>query len=231
MTTKAEMNPSSDTISPSARLSYLLNKTGLISSEQSVKLAAKEHSREELIVQVNKLPKTEYREELLDLLDETRKTHFRQELLGLLNETGVLNKFSAETSRSCGLSFFAGVKIDGMGVLALPVTPAVAAAVKQVCKVAPHGKGLETVIDMDVRRAFQIDSTKVTLSDELRKVVDNMVGECMDTMGVHGKVEAVLYKLLFYEKKGHFDWHRDTVRGRCGAYSLRCVRGRMGTRG
>ena len=157
----------------------------------------------------------------------SHETHFRQELLGLLDETGVLNKFSAETSRSCGLSFFAGVKIDGMGILPLPVTPVVAAAVKQVCEVAPHGKGLETVIDMDVRRAFQIDSTKVTLSDELRKVVDDMVGECMDSMGVHGKVEAVLYKLLFYEKEGHFDWHRDTVRDGCGAYGLGCVRVRM----
>ena len=39
-----------------------------------------------------------------------------------------------------------------------------------------------------------------------------MVGECMDLMGVYCRVEAVLYKLLFYEVGGHFDWHRDTVR-------------------
>ena len=209
------MNPSSDTVSPSAHVSFLEKRTLLlrligISSEQKIKLPTKE-----LLVQVNKLPKTEYHEELLDLLDETRKTHFRQELLGLLNETGVLNKFSAETSRSCGLSFFAGVKIDGMGILPLPVTPLVAAAVKQVCKVAPHGKGLETVIDMDVRRAFQIDSTKVTLSDEFRKVVDNMVGECMDIMGVHGKVEAVLSTSSCSTRK------KDTLTG----IGTRCVVG------
>ena len=142
--------------------------------------------------------------------------HFREELLDLLEETSQSNKaLAAETSRTCVNSFFAGVTIDGLGTLSLPVTPYVAAAVKQVCEVAPHGKGLKTVVDMNVRRAFQIDSTKVRLSDDLRQAVDDMVGECMHTMGVHGKVQAVLYKLLLYEKNGHFDWHRDTVRSPC----------------
>ena len=142
----------------------------------------------------------------------TPKTNFREELLDLLNETGQSNKFAAETSRCFSNAFFAGVTIDGLGILSLPVTPYVAAAVKQVCEIAPHGKGLETVVNMNVRRAFQIDSAKVSLSNDLRQAVDDMVEECMDIMGVHGKVEAVLYKILYYEKSCHFDWHRDTVR-------------------
>ena len=139
------------------------------------------------------------------------QNHFREELIGLLNETGESNAFAAETSRICGIDFFAGVTIDGMGVLALPVTPSVAAGVKPLANVAPYGKGLETVVDASVRRALQIDSTKVALSEALREAVNTMLAECMEIMGVHGEVEPVLYKLLFYETGGHFDWHRDTV--------------------
>ena len=139
-----------------------------------------------------------------------KKTCFREELLCLLNETGQSNKFAASCRRNCG-AFVAGVTIDGLGILPLPVTPYVAAAVKQLCEIAPHGKGLKTVVDTDVRRAFQIDSAKVSLSHDLLREVNNMVGECMAIMGVHGKVDAVLYKVLYYEKNGHFDWHRDTV--------------------
>ena len=134
----------------------------------------------------------------------SQETHFREQLLGVLNETGKHNKFAAETSRSWN-DFFAGVTIDGMGILPLPVTSVVAAAVKPLCKVAPFGKGHETVVDPAVRRAFQIASPKITLSNAMRDAVDNMLEECMDIMGVQGKVEAVLYKLLFYEQSGHFD--------------------------
>ena len=143
------------------------------------------------------------------------QTHVREELLGLLNEIGVSNKFAAETSRTFSNAFFAGITVDGLGVLPMPMKPVVAAAVKPLCEIAPHGKGLKTVFDTSVRRAFQIDSTKVTLSKPLQQAVQNMVEECMDIMGVHGKVQAVLYKLLFYESGGHFDWHRDTVRCLC----------------
>ena len=141
------------------------------------------------------------------------QTGFRKELLGLLNETGKTNKYSAETSRCCLPSFVGGITIDGLGILPLPVTPLVATAVKAACKVAPFGKGFETVVDTSVRQAYQIDSTKVTLSKALKQEVNGMVAECMEIMGVQGKVEAVFYKLLFYETGGHFDWHRDTVRG------------------
>lgn len=141
----------------------------------------------------------------------SQQTNFRKELLGLLNETGKSNKFAAETSRSWN-DFFASITIDGVGILPLPVTPMVAAAVKPLCKVAPFGKGSETVVDTTVRRAFQMASAKVTLSETLRHAVNNMMEECMDIMGVHDKVEAVFYKLLFYDQSGHFDWHRDTVR-------------------
>ena len=147
----------------------------------------------------------------IDLTDTKKK--FRDELLGLLKCQP--DKFSAETSRCCGSSFLAGVKIDGIGILPLPVTPYAAAAVKKVCEVAPNGKGHETVVDMHLRRALQIDSAKksvVSLSHEFLQTVVNMVKECMDIMGVYGKVEAILYKILYYETGGHFDWHRDTVR-------------------
>ena len=137
-----------------------------------------------------------------DLTDTKKK--FREELLDLLKCQS--DKFSAETSRYCDSSFLAGVKINGIGILSLPVTPDVAAAVKKVCELAPNGKGRETVVDMTGNKSM------VSLSHEFLQTVNNMVKECMDIMGVDGKVEAILYKILSYETGGHFDWHRDTVR-------------------
>ena len=137
---------------------------------------------------------------------------FRDELFELLNETVESKEFAVEVSRCFDNRFLSGITVDGLGILPLPVTPLVAGVVKALCEVAPHGKGLKTVVDLSVRRAFQIDSAKVTLSKALRGAVAEMVGECMRLMGVHGKVVPVLYKLLFYEVGGHFDWHRDTVR-------------------
>ena len=101
------------------------------------------------------------------------ETGFRDQLLQFLNETGKSNKFSAETSRgreSIG-NFVGGIEIDGLGTLPLPVTSSVAAAVKPLCDPAPYGKGMATVVDTNVREAFQVDGDKVTLDDKMTEEV------------------------------------------------------------
>lgn len=104
--------------------------------------------------------------------------------------------------------------VDGAGVLGLPLSAADAAKLRMVSKQAPHGRGLNTVLDTTVRSAWQVDAFKVTFPSDpdfltrVQRIADRAVKVLEGNNEV--QVEANLYKLLFYEAGGHFKMHRDT---------------------
>eukprot|EP00803_Ostreobium_quekettii_P000681 evm.model.scf_314EXC.6 EVM.evm.TU.scf_314EXC.6 scf_314EXC:28582-31329(-) len=105
------------------------------------------------------------------------------------------------------------LKVEGIGRIAFPLCPQQAGALAAVAHKAPYGKGAETVVDEDVRRAWQVDAEKVSVGDMLRNMVKQAAVNVAKGLGIGAAelgMEARLYKLLLYEAGGHFKPHRDT---------------------
>ncbi|CAB9501967.1 expressed unknown protein [Seminavis robusta] len=120
------------------------------------------------------------------------------------------------------------IRLDGMAVadkddesnederLAFPLTQSQAKQIKAFAEKAPFGKGMQTVVDEEVRKAWQVDSSKVIFDDqdEWNDFLESVVQDCAGCLGikpdVRASVEANLYKLLLYEPGGHFKKHKDT---------------------
>jgi 2OG-Fe(II) oxygenase superfamily len=113
---------------------------------------------------------------------------------------------------------FPQISVQGVGKLGFPLMECAVEPLKAVAAKAPFGKGSETILDEKVRIAWQIEADQVTLGggsvweDYLKKTVQKACYELgfseehQEAIGVH----ANLYKMLLYEKGGHFKPHRDT---------------------
>jgi hypothetical protein len=108
------------------------------------------------------------------------------------------------------------LNVEGVGELRLPISPDDVARLLGVCKQAPYGHGLETILNVDVRRAWQVDASKVTFPpcpDFVSVTVSKLAKKAVHALGLDGaslQLEPHLYKLLLYEPGGHFKVHRDT---------------------
>ena len=59
----------------------------------------------------------------------------------------------------------AGLEVEGIGAVALPLGKRDAAALKKQARQAPYGKGVKTVVDTYVRRVWEIDAEQVALTN------------------------------------------------------------------
>jgi hypothetical protein len=106
--------------------------------------------------------------------------------------------------------------VEGVGEVPLPISQDDVARLLGVCEQAPYGHGLETVVNMDVRRAWQVDASKVTFPlcpDFVSVTVNKLAKKAVRALGLDGaalQLEPHLYKLLMYGPGGHFKVHRDT---------------------
>jgi hypothetical protein len=110
------------------------------------------------------------------------------------------------------------ISVEGVGRLGFPLSEGLLEPLKAVSEKAPFGKGTETIQDDNVRQAWQMDASQVTLGggvawDELLqstvRIACRGLGfseERVEKLGIH----ANLYKLLLYETGGHFTPHKDT---------------------
>ena len=99
----------------------------------------------------------------------------------------------------------------GVGPVALPLLPAQAEQLVAVAEQAPYGRGGETLVDTDVRRTWQLDAAQVTINGRRwREDLALILRRAAAGLGVAGRVEAELYKLLIYDAGSFFVPHRDT---------------------
>jgi hypothetical protein len=104
-----------------------------------------------------------------------------------------------------------GLEVDGMGAVELPLKRATAKALVAHCRVAPYGKGTQTLVDTKVRNTFELDPTKFRLAQEWNAAVTRAAELAAGQLGLPAEqVEVHLYKLLVYEKGGFFLPHRDS---------------------
>ena len=105
------------------------------------------------------------------------------------------------------------ISIQGTSRILFPLTPHSDSLrkIKSVGKVAPFGKGMDTITDENVRKALQIDADKISFGNpQWNRKLQILVDDVSQRLGCVGNVHAVLYKALFYEKGGHFKFHKDT---------------------
>src|ERR1700677_981712 len=104
-----------------------------------------------------------------------------------------------------------GLEVQGLGSIGVPVAPADAKRIIGKASQAPYGLSEATIVDTEVRRVWQLEPSQFELrnaawSEALANVVDMVKRD----LGIRGKVNAKLYKLLMYEKGSFFKPHRDT---------------------
>lgn len=103
------------------------------------------------------------------------------------------------------------LEVNKVGRVSLPLLPAQAEQLIKVADQAPYGKGYETLIDTEVRKTWQIDAAKVSLSGKYwQKNLGDIVSQVTSDLGVNCEVSPELYKLLVYDKGNFFLPHRDT---------------------
>jgi 2OG-Fe(II) oxygenase superfamily len=110
------------------------------------------------------------------------------------------------------------VTVQGVGKLAFPLMEVAVEPLKAVSEKAPFGKGTETVQDDNVRKAWQMDASQVSLGggDAWDKALQSIIDAACHELGFSKRriqqlgIQANLYKLLLYETGGHFTPHQDT---------------------
>lgn len=103
------------------------------------------------------------------------------------------------------------LEVEDVGPIALPLLQAQAKQLIKAAARAPYGRGADTVVDTKVRRTWQIESSRVSISGKYwARTLDGIVERAAKGLGVSEPVVAALYKLLVYDKGSFFVNHRDT---------------------
>lgn len=104
-----------------------------------------------------------------------------------------------------------GLEVAGLGPIGLPLSATQAKELKTHCKQAPYGKGEETLVDTRVRRVWQLDPDRFSLTNpEWEQFLRDAVKTVQRELGLEKqKLESHLYNLLLYEPGSFFLPHRD----------------------
>ena len=129
----------------------------------------------------------------------------------LLKALGKVDRPSAVCTSGDRPLTMPGLKVEGLGALSLPLGKAEARKLIKQCHQAPYGKGMETLVDTDVRRTWELDPDQFQLTNpKWEKLIEDIVVSVQRELGLEErKLTAHLYKLLVYEKGGFFLPHRD----------------------
>src|SRR5947209_7625501 len=64
-----------------------------------------------------------------------------------------------------------GIEVDGLGAIKLPLKRTKAKDLVAQCRVAPYGKGTQTLIDKTVRNTYELEPAKFHLSQEWNSAI------------------------------------------------------------
>lgn len=136
-------------------------------------------------------------------------TSFENQILSTLaNIKGGGTFFSSGTQPF----IFPGLEIRGMDEIAFPLN---ALQIKEIIKKAhkaPFGKGAETILDTNVRSAWEIDANEISFNNPTWETfIQQIIGEIKPDLGIEKhEISANLYKLLIYEEGDFFLAHKDS---------------------
>ena len=83
------------------------------------------------------------------------------------------------------------LEVEGVGPIALPLLPAQAKQLIKAATRAPYGRGADTVVDTKVRRTWQIEASRVSISGKhWAKTLDGIVERAAEGLGVSEPVDG-----------------------------------------
>lgn len=145
-------------------------------------------------------------------LNSTDEDAFKLALQDCLDDVKAAGSFAAQFHSS--LYPNPGLYIKGIGLVGLPLSTKDAKAIIRCSKQAPFGRGDETVVDISVRRTWELDTSKFEIRNPAWvEYLSDLKSKAIDALGVSASpsdIRAEPYKLLLYEKDAFFKAHRDT---------------------
>jgi len=135
--------------------------------------------------------------------------HLKENILNCLKDLKGSGKFiSVHTTEFQ----FPGLEVEGLGEIAYPINEMQAKALIQAARKAPFGKGSETIVDNNVRSAWEIDADELTFNgNRWTKLIDKILPDIKPDLGLEDyTISAHLYKMLIYEKGDFFLPHKDS---------------------
>jgi len=104
-----------------------------------------------------------------------------------------------------------GLDVAGIGPISLPLLPVQAAQLIAMAERAPYGRGEQTLVDIAVRRSWQVNPDQVRIRGSgWARTLDAIVARAAEGLGVTGKLSAEFYRLLVYDEGSFFVSHRDS---------------------
>ena len=104
-----------------------------------------------------------------------------------------------------------GLEVEGVGAVKFPLKRGMGKQLTACCRIAPYGKGAQTLVNARVRNTFELDPKKFRLGEQWDSAIADATRTIANQLGLPAdKLEARLYKLLVYEKGGFFLPHRDS---------------------
>src|SRR5665213_1148868 len=135
--------------------------------------------------------------------------HLKEDILNCLKDLKGSGKFISVHTMEFQ---FPGLEVKGLGEIAYPINEAQAKALIQTAHKAPFGKGSETIVDNNVRSAWEIDADKLTFNgNRWAKFLDKILSNIKPDLGLEDyTLSANLYKMLIYETGDFFLPHKDS---------------------
>eukprot|EP00644_Phytophthora_capsici_P004076 jgi/Phyca11/36356/gw1.107.22.1 len=114
--------------------------------------------------------------------------------------------------RADSLPIAPGLFVDGLGAISTPLTTEQAEKLIVLCKKSPFGHNMDTKMDENVRKSWQLEPSLVQFQNPLwQSGIESLSNIIADRLGYQGvPLNCPLYKLLVYEEGGHFVKHQDT---------------------
>lgn len=106
-----------------------------------------------------------------------------------------------------------GLRIKGkeLGNVGFPLQKEQAEKIKKLANHAPFGKGMETVMDLNVRNVWELDPADIVIDNpEWENMLRAVTANIGKALGVNKSISCHSYKLLLYEKGSFFLPHKDT---------------------
>lgn len=102
-----------------------------------------------------------------------------------------------------------GVTVNDIGQISMPLKEDQARQLIDKARLAPFGKGSETIVDTTVRNTWELNPAEFQLSEgweaNLRLIRDVVAKD----LGIRAPIRAELYKMLIYEKGAMFKPHTE----------------------
>src|SRR5437764_4976246 len=77
-----------------------------------------------------------------------------------------------------------GLEVEGVGRVSVPLKRGIAKSLIAACRVAPYGKGTETLVDTRVRKTFELDPQKFRLGDEWTAAITDTTRTVAGSLGM-----------------------------------------------